>query len=222
MSKTENGRLCVGVDLHKTQFTVCAMNEDGEYLLERKYPTTEEGYEEFSQEMHDREEEGYSIELAVETTGNARYFKNRMEKEYFAVKVVNTNRFKVITLSTKKTDANDAATLAYYLMKEMLPEANLCSQTSEEIRRMLKTRTILVQSTVKIKNQNHGMMLGYGIETKAAQFQSKKKRQELMNDLADHEYSAFTASSLKVMLQIIDDLSEEIKRVEVQLAEMVK
>ena len=222
MSKTENGRLCVGVDLHKTQFTVCAMNEDGEYLLERKYPTTEEGYEEFSQEMHDREEEGYSIELAVETTGNARYFKNRMEKEYFAVKVVNTNRFKVITLSTKKTDANDAATLAYYLMKEMLPEANLCSQTSEEIRRMLKTRTILVQSMVKIKNQIHGMMLGYGIETKAAQFQSKKKRQELMNDLADHEYSAFTASSLKVMLQIIDDLSEEIKRVEVQLAEMVK
>ena len=66
------------------------------------------------------------------------------------------------------------------------------------------------------------MMLGYGIETKAAQFQSKKKRQELMNDLADHEYSAFTASSLKVMLQIIDDLSEEIKRVEAQLAEMVK
>ena len=166
--------------------------------------------------MHGREEEGYSIELAVETTGNARYFKNRMEKEYFAVKVVNTNRFKVITLSTKKTDANDAATLAYYLMKEMLPEANLCSQTSEEIRRMLKTRTILVQSMVKIKNQIHGMMLGYGIETKAAQFQSKKKRQELMNDLADHEYSAFTASSLKVMLQIIDDLSEEIKRVEAQ------
>ena len=222
MSKTENGRLCIGVDLHKTQFTVCAIDEEGEYLLERKYPTTEEGYEVFSQEMHSREEEGYSIELAVETTGNARYFKNRMEKEYFAVKVVNTNRFKVITMSTKKTDANDAATLAYYLMKEMLPEANLCSQTSEEIRRMLKTRTILVQSMVKIKNQIHGMMLGCGIETKAAQFQSKKKRQELMNDLADHEYSAFTASSLKVMLQIIDDLAEEIKSVEAQLGEMVK
>ena len=69
MSKTENGRLCVGVDLHKTQFTVCAIDEEGEYLLERKYPTTEEGYEEFSQEMHDREEEGYSIELAVKRPG---------------------------------------------------------------------------------------------------------------------------------------------------------
>ena len=61
MSKTENGRLCVGVDLHKTQFTVCAIDEEGEYLLERKYPTTEEGYEVFSQEMHGREEEGYRV-----------------------------------------------------------------------------------------------------------------------------------------------------------------
>ena len=222
MSKTETNRLSVGIDLHKTQFTVCALNEEGEYLLEKLYRTTEEGYGNFIKEMHNQEDNGYSIELAVETTGNARFFKNQMEKEGFVVKVVNTNRFKVITTSTKKTDANDAATLAFYLMKEMLPEAHLCSQTSEEIRRLLKTRSVLVQSMVKIKNQIHGMMLGYGIETKAAQFQSKKKRQELMNDLADHEYSAFTASSLKVMLQIIDDLSEEIKRVEAQLAEMVR
>ena len=223
MSKAEEtGRLCVGIDLHKTQFTTCALTEEGECLLEKKYRTIEEGYTEFIQEMHNQEQEGLSIEVAVETTGNARFFKNQMEKEGFLVKVVNTNKFKVITMSTKKTDANDAATLAYYLMKGMLPEAHLCSQTSEEIRRMLKTRSILVQSTVKIKNQIHGMMLGYGIETKAAQFQSKKKRQELINDLADHNYSDYTASSLKVMLDILDEMSEKIKEVEKHLEEMVK
>ena len=222
MSKAESNRLCVGVDLHKTQFTVCALDEGGEYLLGKRYQTTEEGYEDFINEMHSQEENGYSIELAIETTSNARFFKNRMEKEGFVVKVVNTNRFKVITMSTKKTDANDAATLAYYLVKEMLPEAHLCSQTSEEIRRLLKTRSVLVQSMVKIKNQIHGMMLGYGIETKAAQFQSKKKRQELINDLADHNYSDFTASSLKVMLKILDDLTEEVKEIEKHLGEMVE
>ena len=210
------------MDLHKTQFTVCAVNGDGEILLESIYPTSTAGYETFIKEMHIQEEKGYSIELAVESTGNARFFKNRMEAEGFIVKVVNTNKFKVITMSTKKTDANDAATLAYYLMKEMLPEAHLCDQTSEELRRMLKTRSILVQSCVKIKNQIHGMMLGYGIETKSAQFQSKKKRQELMNDLADHEYSAFTASSLEVTLSILDDLESQIKKTEKQIAEMVK
>ena len=89
------------------------------------------------------------------------------------------------------------------------------------IRRLLKTRSVLVQSMVKIKNQIHGMMLGYGIETKAAQLQSKRKRQELINDLEDHNFSAYTAPSLKVMLKILDDLSAEIKGIEKLLEEMV-
>jgi transposase len=75
---------------------------------------------------------------------------------------------------------------------------------------------------VKIKNQIHGMMLGYGIETTAAQFQSKRKRQELINDLADHNYSDYTASLLKMMLKVLDDLSAEIKDIEKHLEEMVE
>ena len=199
MSKAERiPRICVGVDLHKLQFTVCAINEEtGEVVLTGVFKTNSEGYKEFCEKMHAAEaEQGCSIELAVEATGNARYFKNKMEAEGFSVVVVNTSKFKVITTSTKKTDANDAATLAFYLSKDMLPQSHLCDQTSEEIRRMLKTRSILVSSTVKIKNQIHGMLLGYGIETKSSQFQSKKKRQELLKDLADQGYSQFTASSL--------------------------
>lgn len=166
MRKTEETpRIFVGADLHKQQFTVNAFSEEsGEIVLEGAYRTSDEGYREFCGRMHCIEEEqGCSIEIAVEATGNARYFKNRMESEGFGVVVVNTNKFKVITMSTKKTDANDAATLAYYLSKDMLPESHLCDQTSEEIRRMLKTRSILVSSGVKIKNQIHGMLLGYGI-----------------------------------------------------------
>lgn len=136
--------------------------------------------------------------------------------------VVNTSKFKVITMSTKKTDANDAATLAFYLSKDMLPQSHLCDQTSEEIRRMLKTRSILVSSTVKIKNQIHGMLLGYGIETNTAQFQSKKKRQELINVLAEHYFSQFTASSLEVTLNILDDIYAQVKKIEEQIREMTK
>lgn len=225
MKQTERtSRVCVGIDLHKQQFTVNAFSEaSGEIVLTGEFRTDSEGYQSFCERMHDIEQEQEcSIELAVEATGNARYFKNRMESEGFGVRVVNTNRFKVITMSTKKTDANDAATLAYYLSKDMLPEAHLCDQTSEEIRRMLKTRSILVSSIVRIKNQIHGMLLGYGIETKTAQFQSKKKRQELMKDLVDQGYSQFTASSLKVTFDILDSLCEEVKRAESQIREMTK
>ena len=192
-------------------------------VLTGVYRTESQGYKDFCNRLHSIEaEEECRIELAVEATGNARYFKNKMEAEGFGVLVVNTSKFKVITMSTKKTDANDAATLAFYLSKDMLPQSHLCDQTSEEIRRMLKTRSILVSSTVKIKNQIHGMLLGYGIETTSAQFQSKKKRQELINVLAEHYFSQFTASSLEVTLNILDDIYAQVKRIEEQIREMTK
>lgn len=225
MRQTEElPRICVGVDLHKLQFTVNAMNEEtGELMLEGVFKTDNCGYSNFCKKLHNIESENECrIELAVEATGNARYFKNKMEAEGFSVLVVNTSKFKVITMSTKKTDANDAAILAFYLSKGMLPESHLCDQTSEEIRRMLKTRSILVSSTVKIKNQIHGMLLGYGIETKGAQFQSKKKRQKLIDGLADHDFSQFTASSLEVTLNILDDIYEQVKRIEEEICKMTK
>lgn len=219
MSKAEMfGRLCVGIDLHKTQFTVCVMDEQEKIYLEDMFCTDFDGYKTFANLMHGFELElGFTIELAIETTGNARYFKNRMEAEGFKVVVVNTNRFKVISSSTKKNDTNDAKTLAFYLVKEMLPEAHLCDQTSENIRRMIKTRSILVSSMVKIKNQIHGMMLGYGIETKSAQLQSIKKRQELLKSLEDYEFDKFATVALQMLLNSLDNLAMLIKNIEDEL-----
>lgn len=215
--------ISVGVDLHKTQMTVCAMRGDESILFEKVYSTTEEGNQALIRDLHKVEEKEDSlIQLSIETTGNAKYFKNRMTVEGFEVIVVNTSKFKVITSSTKKNDRNDAYTLAYYLMKDMLPKAHLCDQESEELRRLLKTRSILVSSVVKIKNQIHGMMLGYGILTKGSQLQSKKKRQRLLKDLEGQQYSKYSVASLKTMLQILDQIGIEIKEIEKQLKEMVE
>jgi transposase len=85
--------------------------------------------------------ERHDIRIGVESTGNTRYFKHRMEEKGYSVIVINTMKFKVINESVKKTDKHDAATIAEFLAKDMLPESKLCSEDSEQLRRLLKVRS---------------------------------------------------------------------------------
>jgi len=169
-------KMSVGVDLHKGQFTVYWRSEDGIYGRWERYQTNESGYNQFTKALERIVENGYEVQVAVESSGNTRYFKQRVEKAGVKVRVINTLKFKVVNESVKKTDRHDAATIAEFLEKEMLPEARLCSPESEELRRVLKSRKVLVQAIVSIKNQLHGLLLSFGIELSKGSLQSKKGR----------------------------------------------
>jgi len=67
---------------------------------------------------------------------------------------------------------------------------------SEDIRRVLKSRSILVKTVVALKNQIHGLLLGYGIETIRGQLQSKKERQRILTGLEDHEVYGSAAKAV--------------------------
>ena len=220
----ENRQLSVGIDLHKTQFTVCALAPSGEIVHEEVYPTRNEGYDEFAKWAHEveRQRNLYTV-LAVEATGNARYFKNFMEAEGFGVKVINTAKFKVIVKSAVKNDKRDAYTIALFLQRDFIPESHLCSQYDEDLRRLLKTRSLLVQQTVAIKNNIHGMMLSYGYTTVASQFQSKKSQKQLLKELEAHtQFNKEATGILNTMIEVLEKTSQMIKDVEEQLEKYVQ
>jgi transposase len=215
-------KMSIGVDLHKTQFTVCLLSEDRKIAENGIYPTNDYGYQEFLGKVKKLSERGYEICAAVESTGNARYFRNRVIKAGIEVKVVNTLKFKVVNESVKKTDKHDARTLAEFLEKDMLPESVICSQESENIRRVLKSRSIFVKTLVALKNQVHGLLLGYGIETKKGMLQSKKERQRILNGLEDHDFDGSAAPAIQSLFKSIDSAAEQVKSFEKVLEEMVK
>ena len=170
-----------GVDLHKTQFTVCARKDEVNKF--GVFSTTNDGYEKFLKIVSEWQAAGEEVRAAVESTGNTRYFKNRMEKAGIGVKIINTSKMKVINESVKKTDKHDAATIAEFLEKDMLPESKLCSHASEQIRRLLKSRTSLVKTTVVLKNQIHALLTAEGFEDVKGSLQSKKGRQQVLDAL---------------------------------------
>jgi transposase len=106
----------LGVDLHRNCFTVCTLKEDGQSEL-RKWSI--HSLSEFAQTVQATDA------VAVEATGNTRYFCRSLKERGCRLVVVNPQQFQVISHSVKKTDAHDAKTLAQFLAKDMLPEVRL-------------------------------------------------------------------------------------------------
>lgn len=215
-------KMSIGVDLHKRQFTTCILSENRKVEAWGVYPTTEKGYQEFLKETAFYEEEGYVLSAAVESTGNTRYFRSRLEKAGIAITVVNTVKFAIVRESVKKTDKHDAKNLAVFLEKDMLPESILCTQESEDIRRVIKSRSILVKAQVSVKNQVHALLLGYGIESKRGQLQSKRERQRILSGLEDHAGYGSAAVAVVPLLDTIDQLGGQVKKLEKVLEDLVK
>jgi len=76
-----------------------------------------------------------------------------------------------------------------------------------------------VRAIVSIKNQVHGLLLGSGIESRKGDLQSAKKRQQILNVLAEH---GFVDATVKPLLETIDCLSEEVKKLEKVLIDLGK
>jgi transposase len=113
----------------------------------------------------------------------------------------------------KKTDKHDAATIAEFLEKDMLPESRLCSRTSEQLRRLLKARTTLVQAEVVMKNQIHALLTAEGLEDRKASLQSKRGRQRALDALNERE----TGLVVQPLPDSIERLEQNVKAIEGEL-----
>ena len=175
----------------ESQFTVHVRSEEESESLDqiRQYPTTPDGYAEFLARINRYKATGADVKVGVESTGNTRFFKNRVEKAGAEVTVINTLKFKVINESTKKTDKHDASTISEFLSKDMLPESYLCGKETENIRRLLKSRERLVRSTVGQKNEIHALLVSLGLSDELRSLQSKKGRQRILDTLESNNGS---------------------------------
>jgi transposase len=205
----------VGVDLHKTQFTVFVKQSGNQF---EQYPTDEEGYKRFLVRAKRWLGQGKTVRVGVESTGNTRYFKNVMERAGIEVVVINTLKFKVVNESVKKTDRHDAATIAEFLEKDMLPESRLCSEESEQLRRLLKVRTTLVRTGVTVKNQIHALLTGLGMKDEKASLQSRRGRQKILDALQQ----AGNGLVVQPLFETIDALEGNVKRIEYEIAKLTE
>ena len=148
--------------------------------------------------------------VAVEATGNTRYFCRSLKERGCRLVVVNPQQFQVISHSVKKTDAHDAKTLAQFLARDLLPEVRLKKTLAAEIASVLQTRDKLVKLRTTLKNKINNLLAGQGIlicrESLSSDKGLEKVRQASVSDLERVE--------LEVLVGQIRHLNDSMRKLE--------
>lgn len=196
----------VGVDLHRNQFMVCVRLENGRtYLREWKL----QALPQFVKKLR------ASDEVAVEATGNTRWFYDAVRPHVARVVVVATNQFRVITQSVKKTDANDAQLLALYLEKGLLPEVRMKDKQHGQVASLTQTRDTLVKLRTALKNKVNNILSARGINLAKEALSSEKKLDEVLTLPVDK----LVQVELRVIVAQIRSLNQSIRELDQTIAE---
>lgn len=203
------GKRYLGVDLHHDSFVICVRSqgqvvEYGSWQLEQM--------REFLASLRADDE------LAVEATGNSRWFCRQVAGRVKRIVVVNPHQFRVICDSTKKTDRRDAALLAEYLEKDLLPEVRQKTDQQSEVAQLAAARDQLVKMRTMLKNQVHGLLRSHGVLISKQKLASRKGQTQL------HAIPLPALASLQrqVLLEQIAALTASILQLEKALAEAAR
>ena len=199
-------RRSIGVDLHKNSFRVCYYRNEKDYQFET-YKIRRTGLEVFKKSLRK------SDEVAVESTGNTGYFVRDIEAKVKRVRVINPRQFKVITMSVKKTDDEDALKIARYLKKDLIPEVRMANKEQQKMRSLVGTRDKLVKLRTGLKNKIHNILNANGIVSRKEMF-SGTKGLEFVKRLGLEDSYQF---EIELIVEQIKHLNESIKRIDEQI-----
>ncbi|MBV9500521.1 MAG: IS110 family transposase [Acidobacteriaceae bacterium] len=196
----------IGIDLHRNQFTCCMRLENGrEYLSQWRL----EDLPRFAKKLRPDDE------LAMETTGNTRLFYDAIAPCLARIAVVDTNQFRVISRSVKKTDSNDARLLALYLSKGLLPEVRMKDKQHGQLASLTQTRDTLVKLRSTLKNKVNNILSARGINLVKEALSSEKKLREVLA----LPFDSLMQIELRVIVQQIRSLNQSIEELEKTIAE---
>ncbi len=196
----------IGIDLHRNRFSCCVRLDNG-----RSY-FSEWALEQLPQFVKKLRR---SDEVAVEVTGNTRLFYDAVAPQVARVVVVDTNQFRVISRSVKKTDERDAAQLALYLSKGLLPEVRMKDKEHGQLASLTQTRDTLVKLRTALKNKVNNILSARGINLAKEALGSEKKLGEVLS----LPFNEIVLLELRVIVDQIRSLNKSIVELEKVIAD---
>lgn len=163
-----------------------------------------------NKELCDVAEEYSGSKAAIEATGNYYTVYDTLD-EYLDVVVADPQQTKAIGTAEVKNDRLDAKLLAQLRKADMVAESYVPNEDIRERRTLVRTRKKLVEKRTDFKNEVHAVLDKEGISYSWDPF-SVAGREKIMS--AGLEISKVNQSLLESFLDVIDELSQQIKKIE--------
>jgi transposase len=196
----------MGIDLHRNRCSCCVRLDNGpSYFSEWEL----EQLPRFVKKLRPTDE------VAVEVTGNTRLFYDAVAPHVARVVVVDTNQFRVISRSVKKTDERDAALLALYLSKGLLPEVRMKDKEHGQLASLTQTRDTLVKLRTALKNKVNNILSARGINLAKEALSSEKKLAEVLA----LPFDEIVRIELRVIVDQIRSLNQSIAELKKTIAD---
>ena len=200
----------IGVDLGKTSFNACFLEEDDQARL-ATYPVGADGLAAFRARLTPEDR------VALEVGPNAYYFYDQLQDAVAEVVLVSPRQFAVIASSSKKTDREDARQLARFLKLGCLPTVVVPSLRVRALRQLFQSRDTLVRMTTQLKNMGHAVLVRHGHSRARGAFASPTGRQKLT------QLPGIPATDrlvLSLVLRQLDHLEDEIAGLEREIVRL--
>ena len=196
----------IGIDLHRNRFTCCIrLANERTYLTEWAL----EDLPRFAKKLRP------SDEVAVEITSNTRFFCDAVAPHVARLVVVDSNQFRVISRSVKKTDPNDARLLSLYLSKGLLPEVRMKDKQRAYLASLTQTRDTLVKQRSALKNKVNNLLSAQGLNLPKEALSSEKRLAEVLS----LPFDDLLLVELRVIVDQIRSLNKSIAQLDQAIAE---
>jgi transposase len=129
--------------------------------------------------------------------------------------VVDPHQFKVIRKSVKKTDKHDARTLAFFLSKDMLPEARMKSKENAQLHSLAGTRDKLVKQRTALINKIHNVLNRHGIKYRKESLSAQKHLTKVLS----FDWDVIVGVELEVLVEQIRSLTKSIRKLDDEMSE---
>jgi transposase len=198
----------IGMDVHKKFCYMTIMDQEGNKIGERRFPTIDEELNAFAEDIGDAK-----VVVEASTTGLRVY--EHLDEMGVDICMAHPLKVKAIADAKVKTDKIDSEVLAHLLRANLIPEAYVPPREIRDLRSLVRHRAALTIVQTSIKNRIHSILTREGAQYSFSDLFGKAGT-EFLKTVELRKQNRTAVDNFLIILDTlrlrIDDVSEQIDK----------